>query len=119
MKTSTTIAILLCSIGVNAQKLKFSNVEPYQISFLIQDIAKTSVIDTVYDIEDNIPVRTIQKVYTLKDSTKYTERYEAQYNTKKDYWDFKSVSYNKGVLNNHIQVTNSFNFSRGLLTPAY
>jgi len=119
MKQIITIAILLCSIGVSAQKLIFSKTEPYQISFQVQGIAKTSIIDTVYAIEDNVPVRTIQKVYTLKDSTKYTERYKAEYNTKKDYWDFKSVSYNKGVLNNYIQVGNGFNFPRGLLTPSY
>jgi hypothetical protein len=74
MKTITTIALFLCSIGVSAQKLTFSKSDTNGISFHVRGIDKTTIIDTVYAIEDNIPVRTIQKVYTLIDSTKYTER---------------------------------------------
>jgi hypothetical protein len=120
MKTITTIALFLCSIGVSAQKLTFANPETNAIAFQVNGIAKATVIDTVYAIEDNIPVRTIQKVYTLKDSTKYTERYKAQYNDKKDYWDFKSVSFNKGVVNNYIQLGNSWTWPNGITTtPNY
>ena len=102
MKTITTIAILLCSIGVNAQKLTFSKNGISHVYFQVNDIAKTNVIDTVYDTENNIPVRTIKKVYILSDSTKYTESYKAEYNPKKDYWEFKEINLKKG------EVTNSY-----------
>lgn len=96
MKKLLTIALLLCSIGVSAQKLTFSKSKINSISFQVNGIAKTTVIDTVYDTENNIPVRTIKKVYILSDSTKYTESYKSEYNTKRDYWDFKEVNFTRG-----------------------
>ena len=99
MKTNLTIILLLCSIGVFGQKITFSELRINGVSFYVHGITKTNVIDTVYDTENNIPVRTIKKVYTLSDSTKYTESYKTEWNTKKDYWEFKEVNFTKGVVN--------------------
>lgn len=118
MKKVLTIALILCSIGVSAQKITFSKSEPSQIFFKVNGIAKTTVIDTVYDTENNIPVRTIKKIYTLSDSTKYTESYKAEYNTKKDYWEFKEVNFTKGEISNNYLTRSSSVFGT-FGTPNY
>ncbi|HRC15974.1 MAG TPA: hypothetical protein PLY25_09870 [Bacteroidia bacterium] len=117
MKKLLIIALILCSIGVSAQKLTFSNSKINSISFQVNGIAKTTVIDTVYDTENNVPVRTIKKVYILSDSTKYTESYKAEYNTKKDYWDFKEVNFTKGEVSNNFIIRSNNGLQFG--TPNY
>lgn len=101
MKSTIIIALLLCSIGVRAQRTGVlviaKNHGLEHTSFMLKGIEKIQLTDTTYNTSENYPTQTITKVYTLKDSTKYTERYTSKFNGK--YWDFKSVELTKGSPN--------------------
>lgn len=118
------IACLLCSMAMAQNKTtgylyqsngKSESYYPVHLS----GISATETIDTVYSTEGNLPVRTIQKVYTLSDSTKYTEKFKCEWNDKKQYWDFKSVSIVKGRPNNYITIGGSSQFPGGFYTTPY
>lgn len=93
------MAFLLCSTVMAQNKpleFKAGKSGTTYSPIVMSGLFNHKVIDTVYATENNMAVRTIQKVYTLSDSTKYTEKYRSEWNDKKQYWDFKSVTVIKG-----------------------
>jgi len=99
MKYIIVIACLLCSTAMAQNKpleFKAGKLNQTYSPIIMSGLFNQKVIDTVYATENNTAVRTIQKVYTLSDSTKYTEKYKAEWNDKKQYWDFKSVNVVRG-----------------------
>jgi len=95
-------------------KGNFSNYTPVVLNGIFQ----TKVIDTVYSTENNIPVRTIKTLYTMKDSTKYTEEYTTEWNDKHRNWEFNSVIFQKGEPKKYTTTINGI-WSNPLFTPTY
>jgi len=111
MKTNLSIILLLCSIGVMGQTKAIYDFKQKTVytPITFQGVSKVEVIDTVYSIENKLPIRSIKSVYTLTDSTKFTVKYVTQWNDK--YWNFKSVTVDKGEPKYNWVIGTSTNFS--------